>query len=76
MASKVLSRLRRRQLSRRVLICLIGLCLIALTAAGLVWLLDALRTYSPVYYEPKDVERERYEMQRRTLETKPDHQRR
>ena len=76
MASKVLRRLSRRQLSRRVLICLIGLCLIALTAAGLVWLLETLRTYSPVYYEPKDVERERYEMQRRTLETKPDHQRR
>jgi hypothetical protein len=71
MASQVLRRLRRRRLSRRLLIYLVALCLIALTAAGLVWLLEGFRTYSPVYYEPKDIERERYEMQRRSLDTKP-----
>jgi len=43
----------------------------ALTAAGLVWLMDSFRIYSPVYYEPKDVERERYETQRRALDGKP-----
>jgi len=71
MASQVLRRLRRRRLSRRLLICLVSLCFIALTAAGLVWLLETFRTYSPVYYEPKDIERERHEMQRRSLDSKP-----
>jgi membrane-anchored protein YejM (alkaline phosphatase superfamily) len=71
MASHMLRRLRRRRLSRRLLIYLAALCLIALTAAGLVWLLEGFRTYSPVYYEPKDIERERYETQRRSLDTKP-----
>jgi cytochrome c-type biogenesis protein CcmE len=71
----MLRRLRRRRLSRRLLICLVGLCLIALTAAGLVWLLEGFRTYNPVYYEPKDVERERFETQRRSLDTKPGLQR-
>lgn len=75
MASQVLRRLRRRRLSRRLLICLVGLSLIALTAAGLVWLLEGFQSYSPVYYEPKDIERERYEMQRRSLDTKPGLQR-
>jgi len=36
----------------------------ALAAAGLVWLLEAMHVYNPQYYEPKDVERERYEVQR------------
>jgi hypothetical protein len=36
----------------------------ALAAAGLLWLLEAMRAYNPQYYEPKDVERERYEVQR------------
>ena len=70
MAAKVLRRFKRRQLSRRLLIGFVALCLIALSAAGLVWLMETFRTYSPVYYEPKDVERERYEIQRRALDTK------
>ena len=70
MAAKVLRRFKRRQLSRRLFICLVALCLIALSAAGLVWLMEAFHTYSPVYYEPKDIERERYEIQRRSLDTK------
>jgi len=70
MAANVLRRFKRRQLSRRLLICLVALCLIALSAAGLVWLMEAFHTYSPAYYEPKDIERERYEIQRRSLDTK------
>lgn len=67
---KGLRRLKRRRLSRRVLIGFVALCLIAFGAAGLVWLLETFRVYSPSYYEPKDMERERYEIQRRSLETK------
>jgi len=63
--------LRRRRQLRRVLIGLIVLALIGLTAAGLVWLMETLRTYSPNYYEPKDIERERYEMQQRTSGSTP-----
>jgi hypothetical protein len=70
MSAKGLRSLRRRRLSRRLLIGLVGLCLIAVCAAGLVWLLETFRVYSPVYYEPKDIERERYETQRRSLDTK------
>lgn len=70
MSSRGLRSLKRRQLSRRLLIGLAGLCLIAVCAAGLVWLLETFRVYSPVYYEPKDIERERYETQRRSLDTK------
>ncbi len=61
---------RRRQRSRRLLICLVALCLIALSAAGLVWLLETFRAYSPSYYEPKDIERERHEMQQRSFDAK------
>ncbi len=70
MASRGLRSLRRRRLSRRLLAGIVGFCLIAACAAGLVWLLETFRVYSPVYYEPKDVERERYEMQRRALDAK------
>jgi len=70
MSAKGLRSLRRRRLSRRLLIGFVGLCLIAVCAAGLVWLLETFRVYSPVYYEPKDIERERYETQRRPLDTK------
>jgi hypothetical protein len=45
--------------------------MIALAAAGLVWLMDAMRRYNPEYYEPKDIERERYEIQRRLADTAP-----
>ena len=70
MAANVLRRLRRQQLSRRLFICLVAFCLIALSAAGLVWLMETFHSYSPVYYEPKDLDRERYEMQRRSLDAK------
>jgi len=30
-----------------------------LSAAGLVWLMEAFRTYSPMYCKPNDIERER-----------------
>ncbi len=69
--SRPLRVLRRRRRFRRVLIGLIVLALIGLTAAGLVWLMETLRIYSPNYYEPKDIERERYEMQQRTSGSKP-----
>ena len=71
MASRALLRLRRERLARRVLIALVALCLIALVTAGLVWLLEAFHTYSPAYYEPKDMERERYEQQRQSLDVAP-----
>jgi hypothetical protein len=57
-------RLRRRRLLRRVGIGLVALTIIAGTTAGLVWLMEHFRVYAPKYYEPKDIERERYEMQR------------
>jgi hypothetical protein len=63
-----LRRLRRRRLLRRLLMGLIALGLIALTAWGLVWLMDAFHAYNPKYYEPKDTERERHELQQRLQE--------
>ena len=63
-------RFRRRQRVRRALIWLVALGLIALTAAGLVWVMEALRNYRPQYYEPKDIERERHEIQRRLEDAK------
>jgi hypothetical protein len=63
-ASRPLARLRRRLFFRRLLLRSIVLGLIAIAAAGLVWLLESMRTYDPQYYEPKDIERERYEMHR------------
>jgi hypothetical protein len=45
--------------------------MIAMAAAGLVWLMDAMRSYNPQYYEPKDIERERYNVQRRLADTTP-----
>jgi hypothetical protein len=46
----------------------IGLGVIALAAWGLVWFMDASRGYAPRFYEPKDTERERAELQRRLEE--------
>ena len=63
-ASRPLARLRRRLFFRRLLLGSIALGLMALAAAGLVWLLEAMHAYNPQYYEPKDVERERYEIER------------
>jgi hypothetical protein len=64
-------RVRRRQRLRRALIWLVALGLIALSAAGLVWVMEALRNYRPQYYEPKDIERERHETQRRLEDARP-----
>jgi len=72
MATKALRRFKRRQLSRRLLICLVALCLIALSAAGLVWLMETFHAYSPMFYEPKDIERERWEIQQRSFDIKAD----
>ncbi len=66
--SKPLRRLRRRRFLRRFLIGLIGLALIAAAAWGLVWMMDAFRAYNPQYYEPKDIDRQRYELQRQLEE--------
>jgi hypothetical protein len=66
--SSPLRRLRRRQFFHRLGLALLGLVLIALASAGLVWLMDSFQNYNPKYYEPKDIERERYEMQRRAQE--------
>lgn len=62
--SRPLRRLRRRQCLRRGLIALIGLAVIAFAAYGVNWWIEQLRTYYPNYYEPKDIERQRYEQQR------------
>jgi hypothetical protein len=66
--SKPLRRLRRQRFLRRLLIGLIGLALIAAAAWGLVWMMDAFRAYNPQYYEPKDIDRQRYELQRQLEE--------
>jgi hypothetical protein len=63
-APRALVRFRRRRFLRRLVLGCITLGAIALAAAGLVWLMEAMRSYSPQYYEPKDIERERYETQR------------
>lgn len=59
-----------RMVLRRSLILLISAASIAAAAYGLVWLIEAVRTYDPMYYEPKDLERERHELQRKVEELK------
>ena len=71
MVSPQVRRFRRRQRVRRMLFWLVTLGVIAVTAAGLVWLMDGLRNYQPQYYEPKDIERERHETQRRLENANP-----
>lgn len=66
MSPPAVRRLRRRRLVRRVGLGVLALAIIAGTSAGLVWVMEHFRTYKPTYYEPKDVEREQYEMQRMT----------
>ena len=63
--SRPFRRLRRRQQIRRSLIALIGLAVLAVAAYGLSWWLEQFGAYSPKYYEPKDIERQWYEQQRR-----------
>lgn len=62
-------RLRRR--FRRGLFALIGLAVIACAAYGLAWWMEEQRRYAPKYYEPKDVEREIYDLRRSLDEVKP-----
>jgi hypothetical protein len=62
--------LRRWKLLRGGLIALIGLAVIAVAAYGFVWWIEQFRTYSPKYYEPKDIERQKFEQQRRLEEPK------
>jgi hypothetical protein len=65
-------RLRFSRWLRRALIVLIGLAGLAVAAYGLVYLMEALRTYDPwsKFYEPKDTERQRHEQLRRAEESK------
>lgn len=63
-------RLRIRMALRRGLILLVSAVSIAVAAYGLVWLIEAVRMYNPKYYEPKDIERERHELQRELEELK------
>ena len=56
--------LRLRHTIRRGLIALIGLAFIATAALAVNWLVEALWTYDPKYYEPKDLDRQTYEQER------------
>lgn len=66
--SRSLRRLRLLRLLRRGMLALIGLIVISAVAYGLVWMLESLRSYDPKFYEPKDIDRERFELQRRLEE--------
>jgi len=68
--SRPLRRLQVRTGLRRGLILLLGAAVLAIAAYGLVWLIEAMRTYDPKYYEPKDLERERHELRRQLEELK------
>ena len=73
-AARPLRRLRLRNLLRRSLIVLIALGAIAVAAFGIVWLTESLQRYDPKFYEPKDLERQRYELQRLPDDQKPPRQ--
>jgi hypothetical protein len=68
--SRPLRRLQVRTVLRRGLILLISAALLAIAAYALVWLIEAKRTYDPKSYEPKDLERQRHELQRQLEELK------
>jgi hypothetical protein len=57
--------LRRRKLLRRGLMALIGLAVLIVIAYGVNWWIEQFRTYYPKYYEPKDIERQKFEEQQR-----------
>jgi hypothetical protein len=63
--SRSLRRLQVRTAFRRGLILLISAAVLAVAAYGLVWLIESMRTYDPKFYEPKDLERERHELQQK-----------
>ncbi len=60
--------LQARRALRRGLILLVSAASIAVAMYGLLWLIDAMRIYDPKYYEPKDLERERHELQQQLEE--------
>jgi hypothetical protein len=66
--SRPLLYIQARRALRRVLILLVCVVSIILGMYGLLRLIDAMRTYDPKYYEPKDLERERYELQQKLEE--------
>lgn len=68
--SRPLRYLQARRALRRGLILLVSAGSIAMAMYGLLWLIDAMRTYDPKYYEPKDLERERHELQQQLDELK------
>ncbi len=53
-----------RRALRRGFRILLAIACMAMAAYGLVWLLDAMRLYSPKYYEPRDIERYLYQRDR------------
>jgi hypothetical protein len=61
MTPRPFRRLLWRQRLRRAGVVLVGLLAIAVASYALVWLLEAFRVYDPKYYEPKDMERQRFE---------------
>jgi len=66
--SRPLLYIQARRALRRVLIFLVSITSMVLAMYGLLWLIDAMRSYDPKYYEPKDLERERYELQQQREE--------
>jgi hypothetical protein len=66
--SRPLLYIQARRALRRVLIFLVSAASIIFAMYGVLWLIDAMRTYDPKYYEPKDLERERYELQQQLEE--------
>jgi len=66
--SRPLLYLQARRALRRGLVLLVSAASIAVAMYGLLWLIDAMRTYDPKYYEPKDLERERHQLQQQMEE--------
>ncbi len=70
--TKPLQRARIRHALRRGFGILVAVACMAVAAYGLVWLLDAMRLYSPNSYEPRDIERYLYQRDRELpAKTKP-----
>lgn len=74
--SRPLRRLRLRRWFRQLLLWLIGLVGMAIAAYALVWLIGVLQEYNPQFYEPKDMERQRYQQRQEQGQepTRPDQQ--
>jgi hypothetical protein len=61
---RLFRRLLWQQRLRRAGLVLLGLLVIAAASYVLVWMLEVFRVYDPKYYEPKDMERQRFEERR------------